>query len=257
VCMLSSLPVFLSVLHMLRVLCSVLYYSPPFCFLSSFSTHLIDTFVTVPIDVRITLLMCLNSVFICIFIFLIPAYVNLNMYTHFPSLQYSYTLISIFICMFCVLFYIHSHLSVFFFCSTNLIDTYVTVPIDVRITLLICLDSFFKCLFISLTPAYIYLSLYTHSPSSSINVHLYPYVHVHALCNGLYCYMLDPAHMSVLLFYLNIFYSNTCICVSKHIYAFPCSSIFVHMYRHFHMYCLFYVLHLYSCFCLHSSFSET
>jgi len=112
---LSSLPVFLPVLRTLLVLCSVVYSWPPFCFLSSFSTNLIDTSVTVPIDVRITLLICLNSFFICIFISLIPAYVNLNMYMHFPSLPYSYTLISIFICMFCVLFYIHSHLSVFFF----------------------------------------------------------------------------------------------------------------------------------------------
>ena len=47
-------------MHM-YVLCSVLYLWPSFCFLSTFSTNLIDTYVTVPIDVSITPLICLNS----------------------------------------------------------------------------------------------------------------------------------------------------------------------------------------------------
>ena len=34
------------------------------------------------------------------------------------------------------------------------------------------------------------------------------------------------------------------------VYAFPSSSIFVHIYRHFHVYCLCYVLYLYPCFCV-------
>ena len=50
---------------------------------------------------------------ICIFISLIPAYVYLNMYTHFPPLPYSYIIIAIFICMFCVVFCTYNHLSVF------------------------------------------------------------------------------------------------------------------------------------------------
>jgi hypothetical protein len=45
--------------------------------------------------------------------------------------------------------------------------------------------------------------------------------------------------------------------VCKHVYAFPSSSMFVLMYRHFHMYCLCYVLYLYPCFCLLSCFPET
>ena len=45
---------------------------------------------------------------------LIPAYVYLNMYTHFPPLPYSYIFIAEFICMLCVLFYIYKHLLVFF-----------------------------------------------------------------------------------------------------------------------------------------------
>jgi len=75
-----------------------------FGFLDSFSTNLIDTLVTVPIDVRITLPICLTiclSFFpICIFLSLIPAYMFLNMWTHFPPLPYSSTCIAIFICIY-------------------------------------------------------------------------------------------------------------------------------------------------------------
>jgi len=35
---------------------------------------------------------------------------------------------------------------------------------------------------------------------------------------------------------------NFCVCVSKHAYAFPSSSICVHIYRQVHKYCLCYVL---------------
>jgi len=63
----------------------------------------------VPIDALITLLMCLDSFSICKSLSLIPACVYLNMYTHFPPLPYSYTFNAIFICMFCVLFYIYNH----------------------------------------------------------------------------------------------------------------------------------------------------
>jgi len=45
---------------------------------------------------------------------LIPAYVCPNMYTHSPPLPYSYTFITIFISMFCVLFSIYHHVFVFF-----------------------------------------------------------------------------------------------------------------------------------------------
>ena len=56
------------------------------------------------------------------------------------------------------------------------------------------------------------------------------------------CYTHNPAHMSVLLFYLHVYYSYSCECVSKGAYTFPCCSIFVHIYHHFYMYCLRYVL---------------
>ena len=81
----------------------------------SFYAIAIHTCVTVPIAVRITLLICLSSFSIYIFLSLIHAYVYLKMCTHFPPLPCSYTRIAKFICMFCVLFYIHNHLFVFFF----------------------------------------------------------------------------------------------------------------------------------------------
>jgi len=43
-------------------------------------------------------------------------------------------------------------------------DTYVTVPIDVRITLFIFPDSFSICIFLPLNPAYVYLDMYAHFP---------------------------------------------------------------------------------------------
>ena len=42
-------------------------------------------------------------------------------------------------------------------------------------------------------------------------------------------YTHNPAHMSVLLFCLHVDYSNGCVCVLKHSYAFPSSSIFLHI----------------------------
>jgi len=111
---------------------------------------LIDTYVTVPIDVRTTLLTCLSSFSICIFVSQIPAYVYVNMYTHFSPLPYSYTLIAIFNTWF-VFFSILLPIICFLPSdSTDLIDTYVTVPIDVRTTLLIYLSSSSICIFIAL-----------------------------------------------------------------------------------------------------------
>ena len=96
------------------VLCSVLYSQPPFCLVFCYSINLIVTYVTVHIDARMTLLICLDSFSTCIFISLIPAYVYLNMYEHVPPLPYSYTFIAMFMCVFCVMFYIYNHLLVFF-----------------------------------------------------------------------------------------------------------------------------------------------
>jgi len=64
------------------------------------------------------------------------------------------------------------------------------------------------------------------------------------------CYAYDPAHMSALLFYLHDYYSNLCVFVIEPVYAFPSSSIFVHIFGHLHVYCLCYVLYLYPCFCV-------
>jgi len=66
------------------------------------------------LDVRITLLLHLSPLSICIFINLIPAYVYLNMHTHFPPVHirthlkpYSYVFLVFY-------FYIYTHLFVFF-----------------------------------------------------------------------------------------------------------------------------------------------
>ena len=75
-------------------------YNYLFCFLSCCSTNLIDTYVTVPIDVPITLLISLSSASFCISIFVIHAYVCVDLYTHFPPLPYSYKFIAIFICIY-------------------------------------------------------------------------------------------------------------------------------------------------------------
>jgi len=66
------------------------------------------------LDVSITLLLHLSPLSIYIFIVRIPAYVYLNVYTHFPPLPYSYTFIVIFICIFGVMFYSYTNLFVFF-----------------------------------------------------------------------------------------------------------------------------------------------
>ena len=51
--------------------------------------------------------------------------------------------------------------------------------------------------------------------------------------------------MSRLLFHLQVPISDSCVCVSKHVYTFPSSSIFIHTYRDFQMYVLCSVLYIY------------
>ena len=53
--------------------------------------------------------------------------------------------------------------------------------------------------------------------------------------------MLDPAHMSVLLFYLHDFISDSCVGVSEHTYTFPSSLIFVHIYHYIYIYLSLYL----------------
>jgi len=60
--------------------------------------------------------------------------------------------------------------------------------------------------------------------------------------------------MPILFFHLHLHFSNSCVCVSEHVYAFPSSPIFIHIYRHIHMYGLYSVLYL-SSFYLISSFN--
>jgi len=150
--------------------------------------NLIDTYVTVPIDVRITMLIRLSSFSICIWITLVPAYEYLNMYRHFPPPPYSYTFIAIFIRMVYILFYIYKRLFVYF------------------------------CFFL--------------------------YNFKRHLCHGAYWCTHNHAHMPILFFHLHLHFSNSCLWVSKHVHAFPSSPIFIHIYRHIHMYGLCSVLYL-------------
>ena len=62
--------------------------------------------------------------------------------------------------------------------------------------------------------------------------------HTH-LFHGAYWCMRDPAHIPIFLFHLNLHFSNLCACVSKHVHAFPSSSIFIHIHHHIHMYICF------------------
>ena len=71
------------------------------------------------------------------------------------------------------------------------------------------------------------------------------------LCHG----AVNPAPISVPFFYLHVYCVTGCVCVSKHVYAVPSYSIFVHIYCH--MFFRFSVLYLYPSFCCLSSFSET
>jgi len=63
------------------------------------------------------------------------------------------------------------------------------------------------------------------------------------LCHGTYSCTHNPANMPFFLLHLHLHFSNPCVCVSKHIYAFPSSSIFIHTYPHIHMYVLCSVLY--------------
>ena len=79
----------------------------------SFSTNLIGIYVTVLIDVRIILLICLSSLSICVFRFVISAYVCLIRYTHFHTLPYSFDSIKVSICEMATLHFVKSTLWTF------------------------------------------------------------------------------------------------------------------------------------------------
>ena len=56
------------------------------------------------------------------------------------------------------------------------------------------------------------------------------------LCHGAYWCTRNRAHLPIFLFHLHLHFSNSCVCVSKHIYAFPPSSALIHIYCHIHKY---------------------
>jgi len=97
-----------------------------------------------------------------------------------------------------------------------------------------------------LLPIYTFIS---HLPPTSHTLMLaskYTYIFQYMLLPLLY----EP--LVPLCFLLRV---NSCVCVSKHVYTFPSSSIFIHTYRHFHMYGLCSVLYLSPFFCFPSSVS--
>jgi len=62
------------------------------------------------------------------------------------------------------------------------------------------------------------------------------------LCHGAYWCTYNPANMSKYFFHLHLHLSNSSVCVSKHVYAFPSSSILIHIYYPIHRYVLCAVL---------------
>jgi len=91
-------------------------------------------------------------------------------------------------CVFCVLFHIHNHLCFF----SNSIFTYVTVPIDIRIALHI-----FFCLLAFITG---------NSNLEPLLVDLFAQIHA---------YLWLP--------FASLFLFNSCVCASKHVYAYVSS----------------------------------
>jgi len=96
--------------------------------------------------IRMTLLICLPSFSMYMFIILISAYLYLIQYTHFPPFPYPYTFVAIFTCILCVMFYTYTHVFVLSFFFRKLIDTCVMVSIDVIIFLLISYSSDSVCI---------------------------------------------------------------------------------------------------------------
>jgi len=50
------------------------------------------------------------------------------------------------------------------------------------------------------------------------------------LCHGAYWCTHNPANMPKLFLHLHLYFFNSCVCVSKHVYAFPSSFILIHIY---------------------------
>jgi len=225
--MLSSLPIFLPVLRALRVLCTVLTaflfsffvfykFHRQLCHGAYWCTY---NLANMPILLFHLQLPFSNSC-ICVFkhVYAFPSScILIHIYCHI----YKYVL--------CPVLYLKPCLCFLSSSSTNLIDTYVTVPIDVRITPLIYLDSFAST-----------SSFLTSLPPLVSCIQMYIHISIH-----------PPAPLFETLVPLCVLlWVNSCGCVPKLVYAFPSSTIFIHTYRHPHIYGLCSVLYLspFSCF---------
>jgi len=126
---------------------------------------------------------------------------------------------SVFLTAFCFLFSF----------STNLIDTYVTVPFDVHIILRICQNKKQKI--------YIYVYIYMY-----IYIYLYFFFHHHPhfsnsyVCVSKHAYAFPFSSILIHIYWhiLHPHFCNSCVCVSTHVYAFPSSSILLHIYCRIH-----------------------
>ena len=213
VCMLSSLPIFLPVFCALRVLCSVPYSWPPSSSLYSFSTRSKDTYVTVPINLRITLFICLNSSsiwcsllwFLCMCVWTCIR-ISHPFHTHTHWLPYSYACFAL-----CSLL-----IPIFFFASSFSTDL-----------MLLCHGAYWCthnpdhmprllpiCIFVSLTPAYVNLNMYTHNPAHRA-IFLYYYTYTH----------LPPSSRTLMLVY-----KHTCICQNILLLLFFRNPFFPYIY---------------------------
>jgi hypothetical protein len=140
----------------------------------SSSTNSIDTYVTVPIDIHIALLMYLSSSSFCISTCVIHAYVYVNFYKHFLPLSHSYTTIAISICIY-VMIIVQWH-------NINIpIAICLYVPADrVFARCLHTCDSMFKGLYFNIHMCLCFLWIYTyhvHRKTIHFCMHLpFPYV---------------------------------------------------------------------------------
>ena len=65
------------------------------------------------------------------------------------------------------------------------------------------------------------------------------YTSIRHLCHGAYWCTHNIAHLLILCFLLHFHLCISCVCVREFVYGLPSSSIFIHSYRHIHMFTCF------------------
>jgi len=128
--------------------------------------------------------------------------------------------LSIYLCCACFVFgFIHNHLCVFLLLFLqNLIDTSVTVPIEVHINLRIFLNSFSIYIFIHLHPAYVYVKCIRIALLFHIRTRLSPFSYVLFVL----CAIFTPMFLFTFFSFQNLI--DTCVTVSSDViypYSYP------------------------------------